>query len=640
MMRSIFALFFAVQFTVAAQTPQVPHKMQFADMTLTIRDDARREIQKDVDALTASPRHHNIKVERAKTYFPIIEKIFKEENVPDDFKYLVLQESALISDAVSVSKAVGFWQFKDFTALEMGLRVDKEIDERMNIVSSSRAAARYIKKNNVYFNNWIYALQAYQMGAGAVMRSEKESKSGEKNLEITSKTYWYVKKYLAHKVAFEEMVRGEGQIRVLSYQNQNKKTLGDLAKEVSVDEAELVSYNKWVRSGTIPDDRVYAVIIPVKGNGSDIKLPDDGVLAKVGDASAKKNGESTLASGKKDSRKKINGITAIQAHAGESASQIAARGGVELASFLKWNDISISEQMSEGQFYLLGKKRARAATAYHTVANGDNLWSISQQYGVQVKKLKRFNRIDSDQDLKPGMTLWLSARKPKNSETITAPSKVIQVDNAQTFAWDVNPSETQATTATTPVIVKAPPATQETIKVTPPPSEALPPVSTETPKVIEEPVQPVKIQEAVDSSKNLQVQATVSQQVDTLVQSIPEVVIPERPLTHTVQQGETLYSIARLYNLGVMDLVNANSLNLQESIRPGQVLKLSESQPIENNVVTPDKPSEVEHQVKATDTLYSIARQYGVTIKELMEWNNKKDFALSVGERLKVKQSK
>lgn len=645
-MRSIFALFFAVQFTVAAQTPQVPHKMQFADMTLTIRDDARREIQKDVDALTASPRHHNIKVERAKTYFPIIEKIFKEENVPDDFKYLVLQESALISDAVSVSKAVGFWQFKDFTALEMGLRVDKEIDERMNIVSSSRAAARYIKKNNVYFNNWIYALQAYQMGAGAVLRSEKDSKSGEKNLEITSKTYWYVKKYLAHKVAFEEMVRGEGQIRVLSYQNQNKKTLTDLAKEVSVDETELVAYNKWVRSGTIPDDRIYAVIIPVKGNGSDIKLPEDAVLAKAGDASAKKNGESTLASAKKDSRKKINGITAIQARGGESASQLATRAGVELSSFLKWNDISIAEQMREGQFYLLGKKRARGATAYHTVTNGDNLWSISQQYGVQVKKLKRFNRIDSDQDLKPGMTLWLSARKPKNSEATPTPSEVIQVDNAQTFAWDVNPSETQATTATTPVITKTPVATQETvktqetIKVTPPPAETLPPVGTETPKVIEEPANPVKIQEAVDSSKTLQAQVAVPQQVDTMVQRVPEVVVPERPTTHTVLQGETLYSIARQYNLGVMDLVNTNNLNLQESIKPGQVLKLSESQSIENSVVTSDKPVEVEHQVKATDTLYSIARQYGVTIKELMEWNNKKDFTLSVGERLKVKQTK
>ncbi|MFD0999264.1 LysM peptidoglycan-binding domain-containing protein [Ohtaekwangia kribbensis] len=639
MMRSIFALFFAVQFTVAAQTPQVPHKMQFADMTLTIRDDARREIQKDVDALTASPRHHNIKVERAKTYFPIIEKIFKEENVPDDFKYLVLQESALIPDAVSVSKAVGFWQFKDFTALEMGLRVDKEIDERMNIVSSSRAAARYIKKNNVYFNNWIYALQAYQMGAGAVLRSEKDSKSGEKNIEITSKTYWYVKKYLAHKVAFEEMVNGEGQIRVLSYQNQNKKTLTDLAKEVSVDEAELVAYNKWVRSGTIPDDRVYAVIIPVKGNGADIKLPEDAVLAKAGDASAKKNGESTLASAKKDNRKKINGITAIQVHGGESASQVATRAGVDLSSFLKWNDISVSDQMRDGQYYLLGKKRARAATAYHTVATGDNLWSISQQYGVQVKKLKRYNRLDSDQDLKPGMTLWLSARKPKNSESTAPPSNVIQVDNAQTFAWDVNPSETQATTTTTPA-VKTPPATQETIKVTPPPAKTEPVVSIDTTTVVEELIKPVKIQEAVDSSKTLQAQVTVPQPVDTMVQRVPEVIVPERPATHTVQQGETLYSIARQYNLGVMDLVNANNLNLQESIKPGQVLKLSESQSIENSVVTPDKLSEVEHQVKPTDTLYSIARQYGVTIKELMEWNNKKDFALSVGERLKVKQSK
>lgn len=638
-MRSIFALFFAVQFTVAAQTPQVPHKMQFADMTLTIRDDARREIQKDVDALTASPRHHNIKFERAKTYFPIIEKIFKEENVPDDFKYLVLQESALIPDAVSVSKAVGFWQFKDFTALEMGLRVDKEIDERMNIVSSSRAAARYIKKNNVYFNNWIYALQAYQMGAGAVLRSEKDSKSGEKNIEITSKTYWYVKKYLAHKVAFEEMVNGEGQIRVLSYQNQNKKTLTDLAKEVSVDEAELVAYNKWVRSGTIPDDRVYAVIIPVKGNGADLKLPEDAVLAKAGDASAKKNGESTLASAKKDSRKKINGITAIQVHGGESASQVATRAGVDLSSFLKWNDISVSDQMRDGQYYLLGKKRARAATAYHTVATGDNLWSISQQYGVQVKKLKRYNRIDSDQDLKPGMTLRLSARKPKNSESTAPPSNVIQVDNAQTFAWDVNPSETQATTTSTPV-VKTPPATQETIKVTPPPAKTETAVSIDTTTVVEEPAKPVKIQEAVDSSKTLQAQVTVPQPVDTMVQRVPEVVVPERPTTHTVQQGETLYSIARQYNLGVMDLVNANNLNLQESIKPGQVLKLSESQSIENSVVTPDKPSEVEHQVKPTDTLYSIARQYGVTIKELMEWNNKKDFALSVGERLKVKQTK
>ncbi|HKZ36807.1 MAG TPA: lytic transglycosylase domain-containing protein, partial [Chryseolinea sp.] len=218
-MRIFFVIFLAAVVTTHAQVPQVPHKMQFAGMTLAIRDDARKEIQKDVNALTQSPRHHNIKVERAKTYFPIIEKVFEEERVPDDFKYLVLQESALIADAVSVSNAVGFWQFKDFTAVEMGLRVDKEIDERLNIVSSTRAAARYIKKNNFYFNNWIFALQAYQMGAGGAMKSLKDHQSGAKNMEITSATYWYVKKFLAHKVAFGDAVKGMGQIRVLPYEN-------------------------------------------------------------------------------------------------------------------------------------------------------------------------------------------------------------------------------------------------------------------------------------------------------------------------------------------------------------------------------------------------------------------------------------
>src|SRR5688572_8434543 len=126
-----------------AQTPQVPHKMHFGGMTLNIHADARAEIQKDVDRLHSSPRYFNLMVERAKTYFPIIERTFKEERVPDDLKYLALQESALISNAVSTSNAVGYWQFKAETAKEMGLLVNNRVDERMNIVAASRGAAKY-----------------------------------------------------------------------------------------------------------------------------------------------------------------------------------------------------------------------------------------------------------------------------------------------------------------------------------------------------------------------------------------------------------------------------------------------------------------------------------------------------------------
>src|SRR5688572_9994191 len=435
-------LFFSFLITVVAahaQTPQVPHKMEFAGMTLTIRDDARREIQKDVNALTQSPRHHNIKIERAKTYFPLIEKVFEEERVPDDFKYLALQESALIADAVSVSNAVGFWQFKDFTAVEMGLRVDKDIDERLNIVSSSRAAARYIKKNNFYFNNWIFALQAYQMGAGGAMKAVPKNLSGAKQMEITSSTYWYVKKYLAHKIAFEGAVKGEGQIKAVPYENNGKRHLADIAKEVSISEDELKQYNKWAKKGNIPDDRTYTVIIPVAGDVQTVKLPETAVAStKKVDAAVEPKAEPMLAE-----RTKINGIKAIKARAGESAAILASRAGVKTGELLMWNEIDAKTPIEADQYYLLGKKRSRGPKAYHTVTSNENLWKVSQQYGVKLKRLQRYNRLESDEALTPGMTLWLTSKKPKDLDKETNSKQTIEVDNAKTFAWteDTTPPE-------------------------------------------------------------------------------------------------------------------------------------------------------------------------------------------------------
>ena len=81
--------------------PTVPNSISFAGLNLKLTDKARRKIQSEVDALTRNPKYFQIKVDRLQIYFPIIERVFREEGLPEDFKYLVLQESALISDAVS-----------------------------------------------------------------------------------------------------------------------------------------------------------------------------------------------------------------------------------------------------------------------------------------------------------------------------------------------------------------------------------------------------------------------------------------------------------------------------------------------------------------------------------------------------------
>jgi membrane-bound lytic murein transglycosylase D len=514
-MRLLFLSFVVVAQALAQPAiPEVPHKLNFAGITLTIRDEARREIQKDVDALCQSPKHFTIKAERARTYFPTIEKIFAEERVPDDFKYLVLQESALIADAVSVSNAVGFWQFKDFTATEMGLRVDDAIDERMNIASATRGAARYIKRNNYEFNNWVYALQAYQMGAGGVLRSVKDVESGTKHMAITSETYWYVKKFLAHKIAFENAVSTRPQ-QPISLIEVNKQTnIEELAASFAISSDELLAYNKWMRKGVVPGDRNYFVAVPGAVVGP--------VLAA---APLTKKAEPTSSRSEKAfpaSTISINGVPAIMAKPGETLTTLAQRAGVSLPSFMAYNDLQGHEKIQLNTYYFTDKKKTKAAQSQTVATEGDNLWKISQQYGVSLSKLRKYNRANTDV-VEAGEAIWLASKKPKefntskNATPLPAPGDLY-------FSWGA---------------VNTPLSSIST-KIEP------------TPAVLNE-----------ETATRKGVDPTVPQSVETAVQ-------------------------------------------------------------------------EVTYEVKSTDTLYSIAREHNVTIKELMDWNNKKDFALQPGEKLKI----
>lgn len=587
--------FFAVAlsfFGVAAsyaQTPEVPHKMHFADMTLTIRDDARREIQKDVDALRQHPRYFGIKVERAKTYFPIIEKIFEEERLPDDFKYLALQESALISDAVSTSNAVGFWQFKDFTAMEVGLRVDKDIDERMNIASATRGAARYLKKNNYLFNNWLLALQSYQMGGGGVQRSVGDKYNGARHMEITSETYWYIKKYLAHKIAFEGAVKGEPQVKVVQYQIQSPKAMHELASELSIDEATLKEYNKWARASKIPVDKPYSIIIPSGQLSEDFNVL---MLASIKPMTATVTESKSLII--KTEKKNINGIEAILSMGNETTAALASRVGVSLSDLLKYNEISIDHKVQGGEYYFLKRKKTKSDQPTHSVVAGDELWSISQKYGVRMARLKRYNKMDNSPKLAPGDVVWLTNKKPTEQATILAPvltdeTTVAAVEEGEFFGWEVNPKEKVTTT------------------------------------VIEKPtaVMTILVEDKMPIVKH-----------DSVI------LIIEQNGNHLVQPGETLYAISKKYAVAVTDLLSWNELDITSGIKPGQYLKISKPQEQSSEaIVNENAPQEVLviiHEVKPADTLYSVARQYNVTIKQLMDWNKKESLSLSLGEKLKI----
>ena len=176
----------------------------------------------------------------------------------------MIQESALISDAVSSSNAVGFWQFKEASATEVGMRVDRQVDERMNIVASTAGAAKYLLRSNSTFNNWLYSVQSYQMGLGGASRSLNNRYYGANEMRIDGDTYWYVKKFLSHLIAFRDAV-GKQPRNLVLYQHKNcaNKTLEDIALELNAQPELLTEYNKWLKTSRVPDDREYVVIVPV-----------------------------------------------------------------------------------------------------------------------------------------------------------------------------------------------------------------------------------------------------------------------------------------------------------------------------------------------------------------------------------------
>lgn len=602
MIRIVSCLFIVLTFHSALRAeevhiPKVPSEMEFAGLHLKITDGARRDIQKDVDELRKSPKYFNIKLERVRLYFPLIEEALREEGVPEDFKYLCLQESGLISDQVSSSNAVGFWQFKDFTGKEVGLRIDRNIDERLNIVASTHGAARYFKRHNFHFRNWLYTVLAHMTGMTGAKKYVDEKKYGASKMTVDTNTHWYVKRFLAHKIAFEKEEDGnhsEGW-KLVEYKKGQGKTLSQIANNHDIDEELLTKYNKWLKRGKIPDEKEYSVIIPIKN-----KVPK--TLANENKQHTIKpvKTEPSAQLGKELNRNKtifikINSTPGILAKSIETSASMAAEGGIALSKFLKYNDLKKTDAILEGEVYYLKAKKRKANVFYHTTEPGESLWDISQKFGVKLNRLAKMNRMSIIDEPETGRLMWLRKTRPKD----------------------------------VPVEIKELPTREQIEEIIGKPYEEkeIPKVETAKPIIVE------KIDEKVEE----EVIISPEKQEPNELRDIKNYRI------HTIEKGETLYSISKKYNVQVVELMDINDTNGAISI--GQKLYIPESEvEVIKEFEELEEEQEVEksdislHVVGPGDTMYKISKMYNISVEKLLEINQKDNFDLSIGEKLVVKE--
>ena len=108
-----------------------------------------------------------------------------------------------------------------------------------------------------------------------------------------------------------------------------------------------------------------------------------------------------------------------------------------------------------------------------------------------------------------------------------------------------------------------------------------------------------------------------------------------------VQKGDTLYSIAKKFNLSVSDLITYNQL-ISNTLTIGQILRLTPINdiPLGSSCFgdSYSEPNYITYIVRRGDTLYSIAKKYGVTVDTILKLNNLPGSNLSVGQVLKIQQ--
>ncbi|MEO1436161.1 MAG: LysM domain-containing protein, partial [Bacteroidota bacterium] len=220
-----------------------------------------------------------------------------------------------------------------------------------------------------------------------------------------------------------------------------------------------------------------------------------------------------------------------------------------------------------------GKFRGRKK--YHTVKNGETMYMISQLYGVKLEKLYKRNRLDPKEGRDPvnGAQIYLKGKsekapklQPRGYEPPSISTPVNDPNNPGS-AWrpatTTNPNSNTTSTNNTNSLPNNP----NDIVVPPPVNR---PVTTDPQTERPQPTDPPTNNSELDELDNILFRPNQGSPENTEPVD-PEIPAPAKPNIHTVQPGDTLYSISRKYNLTVDQLKRKNGLT-DNLIKVGQEL--------------------------------------------------------------------
>lgn len=381
--------------------------------------------------LNRNPKFTHQLYELSKFYFPHFEETFDKHGIPLEMKYLAVVESALNPRAKSPVGATGLWQFMYRTGLMYDLEVSSYVDERMDPIKSTEAAAQYLNLLYAMFEDWNLALAAYNSGPGNVNKAIRRSGGNIDYWEIRRflprETAGYVPSFLAIMYIFEYAEEHglpvqKDMINTLHTDTIHVKDLIKLdhvAEVLELDEGFLKNLNPAYKLGIIPFEEKKKHYLTLPYQKAQLFVANEEEIYGFTQYKVESTDEAL------PENKKMNEAITYRVQSGDFLGRIAEKHKVRISDIKRWNKLN-SDRLKIGQKLLIyprspealntsssvstkekknSQQAERESFEIYIVQEGDSLWKIAQQFPeVNIDEIKKNNNLKSVR-LQPGMEL-------------------------------------------------------------------------------------------------------------------------------------------------------------------------------------------------------------------------------------------